>query len=70
MLRLLLTLCAVAILNGCSAYQYARHRDPIPFKAFPDQGAAAIYLWPPYTSAAIVDRQGTDACSQPAARRQ
>jgi hypothetical protein len=31
---------------------------PIPFKAYPDSGKAAIYLWPPSTSAAIVDDEG------------
>jgi hypothetical protein len=31
---------------------------PIPFKAYPDSGKAAIYLWPSSTSAAIVDDEG------------
>jgi hypothetical protein len=30
----------------------------IPFKAYPDSGKAAIYLWQPSTSAAIVDDEG------------
>ncbi len=48
-----------ALLAGCASVgRLASDQKTIPFKAFPDPGQAAIYLWPPYTSAAIVDPQG------------
>lgn len=47
------------IAAGCTGIgQINRDRQNIPFKAHPDTGNAAIYLWPPYTSAAIVDEKG------------
>jgi hypothetical protein len=61
MIRLLITLLGLPTalaLSGCTSLgQLARDRQNIPFKAYPDPGQAAIYLWPPYTSAAIVDPQ-------------
>ena len=45
--------------SGCANLnQISKDRQVIPFRAFPSDGKAAIYLWPPYTSAAIVDDQG------------
>jgi hypothetical protein len=55
--RLFAVILTISI-TGCAANSYVRSRTDIPFKAYPDTGSAAIYLWPPYTSAAIVDAQG------------
>ncbi|WP_146171861.1 hypothetical protein [Pseudoduganella armeniaca] len=50
---------ALILISGCADIgAINKDRQNIPFKAFPDTGNAAIYLWPPYTSAAIVDPQG------------
>lgn len=55
-------LSAVLLLSACaSPTSILRARQSIPFRAFPtDDGgpAPAIYLWPPYTSAALVDDEG------------
>ena len=52
-----LSLCILS--SGCANLnQISKDRQFIPFRAFPAEGKAAIYLWPPYTSAAIVDNQG------------
>lgn len=56
--RCILGTVGLLVLAGCAVPTYVRPRTEIPFKAFPDTGNAAIYLWPPYTSAAIVDQQG------------
>lgn len=53
------TLVCAAMLGGCAnPARVFRDSQAIPFKAYPDQGKAAIYLWEPFTSAAIVDSEG------------
>ena len=50
---------ASVFLTGCANLNgISKDRQNIPFRAFPAEGSAAIYLWPPYTSAAIVDKGG------------
>ena len=52
--------CAVLFLSGCTnLVDFKKAQTVIPFRSFPESGSpAAIYLWPPYTSAAIVDKEG------------
>lgn len=56
----ILAACGCVLLSGgcANVNQISKDREVIPFRAFPAEGKAAIYLWPPYTSAAIVDGHG------------
>lgn len=57
MKKILLLASCLTTLSGCTSFSdIGKQRTEIPFKSFPaDSGTPAIYLWPPYTSAAIVD---------------
>ena len=47
------------LLSGCAnPVRLLREQRHIPFLAFPSDEEPAMYLWPPYTSAAIVDSEG------------
>ena len=59
LLRVAVLPACLASFAGCTSVgEVLKSREDIPFKAFPANGEAAIYLWPPYTSAAIVDKNG------------
>lgn len=59
-MRTFCLLVAAVLLAGCAnPVGVLRERQNIPFRAYPEtEKPAAIYLWPPYTSAAIVDTEG------------
>jgi hypothetical protein len=66
MVRTLIGLLLVVVLSGCSSlHQVAREESKIPITVENVQEkvkeAGAVFLWPPYSSAAIVDKSG-DRC--------
>ena len=57
-MRVFLYLLFTILLASCSTpVQIQKARLDIPFRAFPTEGDSTIYLWPPYTSAAIIDKE-------------